>query len=317
MRCGAAVRKTAAGSRKPNSVRLRSPLRRASAGDDHSSSPAIAGGIKRPTRKPRTGRPMTCRRLPHPAVDASLFGLAPCGVLPATRVTTGAVRSYRTFSPLPASARRPCGAGVRRASPRLEVAQRSCGPARRSRARRRAVYFLCHFPSGCPDRALPGALPCGVRTFLPCLRPCGLRRGSDRLAHCDASALKRTASGDRLASCDGSPLSVGFLRDLVLLELLVQIAARRVDHLGGLRDVPAVLAQLADQERALGVLLELAQRARPSPARRRRAGLAAAAPARRRARRRGRSATSIVSPAVMMISRSTVLRSSRMLPFQR
>ncbi len=33
-----------------------------------------------------------------------LFGLAPCGVLPATRVTTGAVRSYRTFSPLPASA---------------------------------------------------------------------------------------------------------------------------------------------------------------------------------------------------------------------
>src|SRR3954471_16551492 len=30
-----------------------------------------------------------------------LFGLAPCGVLPATRVTTGAVRSYRTFSPLP------------------------------------------------------------------------------------------------------------------------------------------------------------------------------------------------------------------------
>jgi hypothetical protein len=30
-----------------------------------------------------------------------------------------------------------------------------------------AVYFLCHFPSSCPDRALPGALPCGVRTFLP------------------------------------------------------------------------------------------------------------------------------------------------------
>src|SRR4051812_32365844 len=28
-----------------------------------------------------------------------------------------------------------------------------------------AVCFLCHCPSGCPDRALPGALPCGVRTF--------------------------------------------------------------------------------------------------------------------------------------------------------
>jgi hypothetical protein len=31
----------------------------------------------------------------------SLFGLAPCGVYPATAFTDGAVRSYRTFSPLP------------------------------------------------------------------------------------------------------------------------------------------------------------------------------------------------------------------------
>jgi hypothetical protein len=84
--------RAAAVGRKPNSVpRLRSPCRELWRGDDHSSSPAIAGGIKRPTRMPRTGRP-TC---------ASLFGLAPCGVLPATDVATGAVRSYRTFSPLP------------------------------------------------------------------------------------------------------------------------------------------------------------------------------------------------------------------------
>jgi len=34
--------------------------------------------------------------------------------LPATRVTTGAVRSYRTFSPLPAFALRPSGSGLRR-----------------------------------------------------------------------------------------------------------------------------------------------------------------------------------------------------------
>ena len=33
-----------------------------------------------------------------------LFGLAPGGVYPATRVTTSAVRSYRTLSPLPAEA---------------------------------------------------------------------------------------------------------------------------------------------------------------------------------------------------------------------
>jgi hypothetical protein len=32
-----------------------------------------------------------------------LFGLAPCGVYPAHAVTSAAVRSYRTFSPLPAS----------------------------------------------------------------------------------------------------------------------------------------------------------------------------------------------------------------------
>jgi len=31
----------------------------------------------------------------------SLFGLAPCGVYPAPDFTAEAVRSYRTFSPLP------------------------------------------------------------------------------------------------------------------------------------------------------------------------------------------------------------------------
>ena len=34
----------------------------------------------------------------------SLFGLAPCGVYPASVITAGAVRSYRTFSPLLAEA---------------------------------------------------------------------------------------------------------------------------------------------------------------------------------------------------------------------
>jgi hypothetical protein len=42
---------------------------------------------------------------------ASLFGLAPCGVLPATSLAAGAVRSYRTFSPLPALARDVCVGG--------------------------------------------------------------------------------------------------------------------------------------------------------------------------------------------------------------
>jgi hypothetical protein len=54
---------------KPNSVPDPAP-ESAGPGDDHSSSPAITGGVKRPTRRLRTSRPD----------NASLFGLAPCGV---------------------------------------------------------------------------------------------------------------------------------------------------------------------------------------------------------------------------------------------
>src|SRR5208283_5458397 len=55
-----------------------------------------------------------------------LFGLAPCGVFPATAIAGGAVRSYRTFSPLP----------------------------RRSGA----VYFLWHSPSTPLDRRRPDVI---------------------------------------------------------------------------------------------------------------------------------------------------------------
>ena len=89
------------------------------------------------------GRAVLCHQRTRcaPVLVASLFGLAPCGVLPATCLTAGAVRSYRTFSPLPRLR------GLRRLG--------------------EAVFFLCHCPSSCPDRELPGALPSGVRTFLP------------------------------------------------------------------------------------------------------------------------------------------------------
>lgn len=42
---------------KPGSVPLERP--QATKGNDHSSSPAVAGGIKQPTREPRTGSPQT------------------------------------------------------------------------------------------------------------------------------------------------------------------------------------------------------------------------------------------------------------------
>ena len=81
----------------------------------------------------------------------SLFGLAPCGVYPATGITASAVRSYRTFSPLP-------GQWV----PHISILR--CG---KSQSRR---YILCG--TGRPraftpaSRTLSGTLPCGVRTFL-------------------------------------------------------------------------------------------------------------------------------------------------------
>jgi len=69
----------------------------------------------------------------------SIFGLAGGGVCPADTITDAAVRSYRTFSPLPVS---PFG-----------------GPS--------AVYFLWHFPASCPGQPLAAAAPCPARTFLP------------------------------------------------------------------------------------------------------------------------------------------------------
>jgi hypothetical protein len=82
----------------------------------------------------------------------SLFGLAPCGVYPAFDFTAEAVRSYRTFSPLPCAFR----------------------PRR---------YLLCgtsRLQALTPEsRTLSGTLSCGVRTFLP---RNAKHSGSDRLA---------------------------------------------------------------------------------------------------------------------------------------
>ena len=73
------------------------------------------------------------------APSAFLFGLAPHGVYRAPSVAVGAVRSYRTVSPLPS----------------------------RSRRRGKAVCFLWHFPSRRRDRALPGMLPVRSSDFPP------------------------------------------------------------------------------------------------------------------------------------------------------
>ena len=77
---------------------------------DHSSRLRITARLQRPTRKLWRTEPARSRRSfrstpscaePKERRDPPLFGLAPCGVCPATAIAGGAVRSYRTFSPLP------------------------------------------------------------------------------------------------------------------------------------------------------------------------------------------------------------------------
>ena len=101
---------------KPGSVR--STLR-----DGHSSGICVATDLVQPTRV-AAWKPALRPGLP--AAWPPLFGLAPGGVCPAADVAAGAVRSYRTLSPLP--------------------------PGRE--AHPKAVCFLWHFPWGCPRRPL-------------------------------------------------------------------------------------------------------------------------------------------------------------------
>ena len=64
--------------------------------DGYSSRMAVASHLKQPTRTSVQDRTCCTRQ------RVSLHGLAPDGVYHARSVTSSAVRSYRTFSPLPA-----------------------------------------------------------------------------------------------------------------------------------------------------------------------------------------------------------------------
>ena len=64
-------------------------------GDGYSSSAAVAGRVEQPTRTSAQDRACRTRR------RVSLHGFAPDGVYHARPVAGAAVRSYRTFSPLP------------------------------------------------------------------------------------------------------------------------------------------------------------------------------------------------------------------------
>ncbi len=98
--------------------------------DSHSSRPAIAHWLKQPTR---------VQYGPY-LVNPYLALLRVEFTVPRT-VTSRAVRSYRTLSPLPD----PACVGHRR-------------------------FALCCTGRGFPPQALPGTLPYGARTFLPSAR---------------------------------------------------------------------------------------------------------------------------------------------------
>ena len=76
----------------------------------------------------------------------SLFGLATCGVYPAPGFTAGAVRSYRTISPLPR----------RRGSKLLQGCPRPVPKKRGGVAE--AVSFLWHWPSADLEARVPDVI---------------------------------------------------------------------------------------------------------------------------------------------------------------
>ena len=123
-------------------------------------------------RTPRRDRPGRWRgKAPGPLFQArpSLLGLAPGGVYRAPSVAGGAVRSYRTLSPLPA-------------------AVAGCG----------RFAFCGTFPRVAPAGRYPAPSFRGARTFLPARNPAG--RPSSRLAEEKISALPAPSSC--LSGCD-------------------------------------------------------------------------------------------------------------------
>ena len=120
--------------------------------DGHSSRTPVARRLQQPTRTGGSGHRSSRLRAFAEGGTPSLFGLAPGGVCRAAGVAAGAVRSYRTVSPLPRHTQRP----------------------------RRSV--LCGtFPGLAPAGCYPAPLVHGARTFLPGSLSASPERPSGRL----------------------------------------------------------------------------------------------------------------------------------------
>jgi hypothetical protein len=158
------------------------PLTGFGRGDGHSSGTPVAERLVRPTRA-AARRSARRHRIAPGGIDPRrlplLLGLAPGGVFHAAVVAGGAVRSYRTVSPLPPV--RQAGAGS-------------------------AVSFMWHYPWGRPRRGLPGTVPPWSPDF-PLPAEVG-ERPSGRLAPTRFGRGGGFVKGDdgfAIALLDGSP----------------------------------------------------------------------------------------------------------------
>ena len=131
----------------------------------HSSRRRVAADAhQRPTRRFRPLHGAALRRRAGAGRAAcsgrappSLFGLAPCGVYLAPGVTAGAVRSYRTISPLPRRWSFRNGERSRQAGP-TRVLRFQGGPQPERRGVAGAVSFLWHWPSTGLDARVPDVI---------------------------------------------------------------------------------------------------------------------------------------------------------------
>ena len=126
--------------------------------DGHSSGTPVTRRLKQPTRTAGSG-PIPKRA--RASFAPSLFGLAPGGVCRAADVAAGAVRSYRTVSPLPR---------LLRYAPRRSVL---CGTV----------------PGLAPAGRYPAPFVHGARTFLPGNLSVSPKRPSGRLTGKGMGAL--------------------------------------------------------------------------------------------------------------------------------
>jgi hypothetical protein len=176
---------------------------RRDARDGHSSATPVARRLKRPTRMTGPDRPAAQGCAPF------LFGFAPGGVCRAVCVAANAVRSYRTFSPLPRKYATPRG-GLLLCGTVPELAPRLRGDR--------------------PAGRYPAPFVRGARTFLP-----RTLSGLARAAVQPTDALRdgkrmRPRQGRNRSSSSRIPVFVGACRGLLARESISACSVIRVEE---------------------------------------------------------------------------------------